>query len=380
MLGSPADELVSLGGDAQAIDSALAWLYDREEGDAAGAGAAAQGSGPAEGGDGLSSRNIRGRDGGRSSAGLSTVDWLESIGQLFPKNTIKRLEKDAIERYQLQDVVTDVEVLQRIEPNVSLLKAVLRTKNLMNPEVLAVARKVVEQVVRDLVEKLKTETQQAFSGTRARRPSRIHRQARNFDFERTIRSNLSRWNVEEQRLYIEEPQFFSRTRRHLDKWQVIMVVDQSGSMVSSVIHSAVTASILWALPGIKTHLVAFDTRVVDLTDDVIDPVELLMKVQLGGGTDIAGAVRYGAQLIDNPRRTIFVLITDFYEGGSRHDLVQQIGRLAEQGTHVLGLAALDDEANPVYNHELAQRCANAGAHIGAMTPGELAAFVAEKVG
>ena len=148
----------------------------------------------------------------------------------------------------------------------------------------------------------------------------------------------------------------------------------------SVIHSAVTAACLWNLPGLKTHLVAFDTSVVDLTADVADPVELLIKVQLGGGTDIARAVDYGASLIENPRRSILVLITDFYEGGDEYRLVRTVARLAEQGTQVLGLAALDEEANPSYDRALAQRLADVGAHVGAMTPGQLAAFVAERLG
>jgi Mg-chelatase subunit ChlD len=151
-------------------------------------------------------------------------------------------------------------------------------------------------------------------------------------------------------------------------------------MVCSVIHSAVTAACLWHLPGLKTHLIAFDTQVIDLTADVADPVELLLKVQLGGGTDIAKAVEYGASLIENPRRAILAVISDFYEGGDEFRLLRSVAQLAEQGTRVLGLAALDEEANPSYDRALAQRLADAGAHVGAMTPGELAAFVAERLG
>ncbi len=240
------------------------------------------------------------------------------------------------------------------------------------------ARRIVEEVVRDLMEKLKAEVRKSFSGSRSRRPSRFQ-QARNFDVRRTIRDNLGHYRPEDRRLLIETPYFFSRTRRHLDKWQVILLVDQSGSMTDSVIHSAVTAGCLWGLPGIKTHLVAFDTNVVDLTSDVEDPVEMLMKVQLGGGTDITRAVQYGAGLIEQPRRTIFVLVSDFYEGGDATHLVRLIGNLVDQGTKVFCLAALDSDANPDYDAHTAQRFANVGAAVGAMTPGELAAFIAEHV-
>jgi predicted metal-dependent peptidase len=256
---------------------------------------------------------------------------------------------------------------------------VLRTKHLMNPRVLQLARRIVEAVVRELIGKLATEVRAAFTGARVRRPSR-YRQARNFDFRTTIRRNLSRYRPEERRLYIENPHFYSRSRRHLDAWQVILLVDQSGSMVGSVIHAAVTAACLWGLPGVKTHLVAFDTSVVDLTAEVADPVELLLKVQLGGGTDIASAVRYGAQLVEQPRRTILVVISDFFEGGDEHLLVRVVRQLVEQGSYVLGLAALDEDVNPVYDRALAQRLADVGAHVGAMTPGELAGFIAERIG
>ena len=347
-----------LSAESAARDVALDWLYQRD-------------------GD-LDRRDVR-RGGGHGPSSLTTVDWLDEIYRLFPNETIERLERDAVERYEILEVVTDPAVLERIEPNPTLLKAVLRTKHLMNLDVLRLARRIVEQVVRELIEKMATEIRQSFSGTRSRRPSRLRR-ASSFDFRRTIHDNLQHYRPEERRLYVEIPHFHSRTRRRLDQWQVILVVDQSGSMTGSVIHSAVTAACLWGLPGVRTHLVAFDTEVVDLTSEIDDPVELLMKVQLGGGTDIARAVAYAAQLIEQPRRTIVALITDFYEGGDPHWLVRTVRSLTEQGTHVLGLAALDEEANPQYDRALAQRLADVGAHVGAMTPGELAGFLADRIG
>jgi Mg-chelatase subunit ChlD len=360
VLGQAGDSLVAAAGmsaEATARDAALDWLYQRDED--------------------LDRRDVR-RTAGVGASALSTVDWLDDIHRLFPRETIERLERDAVERYEILEVVTDPSVLERIEPNPTLLKAVLRTKHLMNPDVLRLARRIVEQVVRQLMEKMATEIRQSFSGARSRRPSRLKR-ASSFDFRRTIHENLRHYRPEERRLYVETPHFFSRTRRQLDQWQVILVVDQSGSMAGSVIHSAVTAACLWGLPGVKTHLVAFDTEVVDLTADVDDPVELLMKVQLGGGTDIAKAVAYAAQLVEQPRRTIVAVISDFYEGGDPHRLVRTVKGLVEQGTHVLGLATLDEDANPLYDHDLAQRLADVGAHVGSMTPGELAAFLAERI-
>jgi Mg-chelatase subunit ChlD len=356
-----------LGAANAARDAALEWLYGRD--------------------DELAQRGVRRggalrdgpRDGGTEGSQLTTVDWLNDIARLFPKQTVERLERDAVERYQISDILTDPGVLERIEPNQALLGAVLRTKYLMNPEVLRLARRIVAAVVEELMRKLAREVRYAFSGSRLRRPSQL-KLARNFDIKRTVRDNLGHYQPDERKLYIEDTHFFTRIRRRIDQWQVILLVDQSGSMLGSVIHSAVTAACLWGLPGVKTHLVAFDTQVVDLTKDVDDPVELLMKVQLGGGTDIAQAVQYAAGLVENPRRTIVALVSDLYEGVSPAELVRGVRALAEQGTKVLALCALDEDANPEFDRDMGQRLADVGAFVGAMTPGQLANFVAEAVG
>lgn len=362
VLGEAADGAIgdcALGADGLAMDAALGWLYDRDAD--------------------LAGRDIASRQGGSGGSQLSVPDWIDQIHQLFPHETIERLEQDAIERYGIDEIVTRPDVLARVEPSESLLRAVLRTKHLMNPEVLALARKLVAEVVRRLMESLAREVRQSFAGTRDRRRRSLFKVARNLAFRETLRENLHRWDPKKKRLYLEKPIFHARTKRHTERWQVILVVDQSGSMVSSVIHSAVTAACLWGLPGIKTHLIAFDTEVVDLTEDVTDPVELLMKVQLGGGTFIDRAVTYAAQLVEAPRRAIVVLITDFYEGGSPERLVREVAALTAQGTQVLGLAALDESATPAYDRDLAGRLVKVGAHVGAMTPGELAGWIAEKV-
>lgn len=357
-LGSP-----QLSDADLACDAALSWLYDRD------------GS--------LAKRGVRpggsGGKGGQGPSQLTVPDWINEIHRLFPQETIERLEKDAVERFQIHEVVTNPEVLKRIQPNPALLQAVLRTKHLMNPEVLAIAKELVAQVVKELMEKLAKEVRAAFSGTKDRRRRSSFKTARNFDAKGTIRKNLSHWDAKTKRLVIEQPRFHSRTRRHSAKWQVVVLVDESGSMVGSVIHAAVTAACLVGLPSVKTNLCIFDTEVVDLSESLADPVETLMKVQLGGGTDIAKAVEYGAGLIETPRRAIVVLITDFYEGGQPDRLVRAVKALCEQGTHVLGLAALDEDASPNYDRELAARLVGVGAHVGAMTPGQLAGWIAERV-
>ena len=358
LLGDPAEAACGgLSAEAQAADAALDWLYGRD-----------------------SDRASRGeRSAGLGPSALSTPDWINTIHTLFPKEVIERLEQDAVERYGIDEVVTNLEVLERIEPSESLLRAVLHTKHLMNPEVLAAARKLVAEVVRRIMEKLATEVRQAFSGSRDRRRRSRMKVARNFDFRQTLAANLHRYDPQRRKLYVERPVFISRTKRHAEPWDIILLIDQSGSMVDSVIHSAVMAACLWQLPGMRTRLVAFDTAVVDLTADVSDPVELLMKVQLGGGTDIAKAVAYAQSLIANPSKSIVVLVSDFYEGGSEHELVRRVKALVESGAKVLGLAALDSNAEPNYDREMAARLVREGAQIGAMTPGQLAGWLAEKV-
>lgn len=359
LLGEAAEGSLQTGlgtGPALGMDRALAWLYGRE------------GSG-----------DTLDRHGGDAPSQLSVPEWINEIHELFPKETIERLERDAIERYGIDEVVTNPEVLERATPNPALLEAVLRTKHLMNPQVLALARQLVAKVVKELIEKLAKQVQRSFSGSRRRQQLSRQGSWNQFAARETLRRNLKNYDAERRRLIIERPMFYVNHRRTLEPWQILLVVDQSGSMVSSVIHSAVTAACLSGLPGIRTHLIAFDTEIVDLTAQVEDAVEVLMNVQLGGGTHIGKAVSYAADQIDVPRRAIVVIISDFYEGMPEHVLIDTVRSLLAQGTIVLGLAALDDKAEAAYDRELAGKLAELGAHVGAMTPGQLAAWLAEKL-
>ena len=361
VLGKGAEDVCGgLGGEMAGMEDALGFLYDREYG---------QG------------RNIRSddRSGSLGDSQLTVPDWINQIHQLFPKKTIERLEKDALERYKLEEMVTNPDLLQRAQPSQTLLKAVLRTKHLMNEDVLGMARELVRKVVQQLMEELAREVQSPFFGTVDRRRRSYLKIAKNFDAETTIRRNLANYDPETKRLYIKTPYFNSRVRRHVDQWQIIILVDESGSMMDSVIHASVVAAIFWGIKSIRPHLCIFDTKVVDLTNQCDDPVETLMQVQLGGGTNIGQAMNYAESLVESPDRCIVVLITDFYEGAPVQNLLGATHRLCESGVTVLGLAALDQNANPSYDKRIAQQMANLGAHIAAMTPGELAAWVAEKV-
>jgi Mg-chelatase subunit ChlD len=362
LLGESTEDLLGgLSAEWQDRETAIGYLYDRENAD----------------------RNIRkdqqDRAGSLDPSELTVPDWINAVHELFPQKTIERLEKDALERYHLEELVTNPDLLSRVKPSPTLLKAVLRTKHLMNQAVLEMARELVRKVVEQLMEKIARSVQSPFLGSINRQQRSYLKIAKNFDARTTVRRNLRNYNPDQQQLVIETPYFNSRVRRQADKWQMIILVDESGSMLDSVIHSAVTAAIFFGVKSLKTHLCLFDTSVVDVTADCTDPVETLMKVQLGGGTDIGGALSYAATLVENPRRTIVILITDFYEGAPIDRLLSVTKQLVESGVHLLGLAALDEQANPNYDRDLAQQLVNLGAQVGAMTPGELAAWVAEKV-
>lgn len=363
VMGEGSEQLCGgLGADDQVRDDCLGFLYDREYGHG---------------------RNVRGRaegqKGGLGESSLSVPDWINQIHELFPQKTIERLEKDALERYQLDEMVTNPQVLARAQPNATLMKAVLRTKHLMNQEVLKAAQHLVRQAVEELMKKLAVDVRNAFQGSLDRRNRSLLKIAKNFDIKSTLRRNLKHYDADRGRTLIQIPYFYSRIRRQVDQWQLIVLVDESGSMMDSVIHSAVMASIFYSMKMMKVHLCIFDTSVVDLTAECVDPVETLMKVQLGGGTDIGQAVDYASTLVENPRRTIVVLITDFFEGGPVDRLFSVCRKLVESGVTCLGLAALDERANPTYDHVTAAQLVRMGWHVAAMTPGELANWVAEKV-
>lgn len=370
VLGEGSGEaLGGLDGEAARQDEALAFLYDRELGPGRNERGRAGGGGEED----------RERRGGLEASRLTVPEWIDRVHTLFPKRTIERLERDALERYGLDELVTRPELLARARPSPSLLKAVLRTRHLMNREVLAQARTLVTRVIEALMEKLAREVRSPFLGARSRRRTRWA-SARNFDPKATIEANLEHFDPESGRLFIHEPIFRSRTRRRADRWRVVVLVDSSGSMLDSTIHAAVTAAVFAGLRALETRLVMFDTSVVDLSDRVDDPVEALMSVQLGGGTDIGHALEYAASLVDEPRRTILVLISDLYEGGPIARLYRRCQRLLDAGVTLLCLAALDERAEPCFDRGVGQRLADMGAHVGAMTPGELAEWVAEKVG
>ncbi len=362
ILGKYSSEQLSFGDDGTGIryvelEDVLDFLYSREHGEEDG---------------------VRQQTGGSGGSSLSVSEWINKIRRLFPKETVEIMEKQALDRYGMTELLTDKDVLAKLEPNQELLKTILQLKGSMNQEVLAEAKKIIRHVVDDLTKRLGQDIRQSIMGRVDRNSTSPVKSSRNFDIKKTIAKNLKNYDRENKRLVLERVYFNARVKKY-NTWRVVIAVDESGSMMDSVIHSAVMAGIFAGLPMLDTKLVIFDTNVVDLSGYVDDPVETLMSVQLGGGTDIGKAVSYCDTLIDNPDRTIVVLITDLYEGGSVGNLYAATRGIIEAGSKMIVLTALDMNANPNYNRNVAADMVRLGANVAAMTPNQLAEWVADIV-
>ena len=318
------------------------------------------------------------RAGGSGNSRPSAAKWIEKARKLFPKKTVEILEKQALEHFNLTELLTDKKVLQKMEPNTDLLKTILQFKHLMKSDVIEEAKRIIKKVVDDITEKLQTDIRKSLLGKLNRNmPSNV-KSIKNLDIKKTIARNLKNYDTENDRIVLKNVYFNSRVKR-FNKWNIIIAVDESGSMLDSVIYSAIMAGIFAKLPMIETKLVIFDTNVVDLSGYTDDPVEVLMGVQLGGGTDIGGALNYCESLCENPHETIFVTVTDLYEGGSTQNLLRTCADIIGSGSKMIFLTALDRDANPAYDKNLGQKLADMGAFVGAMTPEQLGDYIGKMI-
>lgn len=318
------------------------------------------------------------RGGTGSRDGLTVSSWVDEVRELFPNSAREVLEAELVRRRGLAELLHRPDVLERIEPTVELVKTLLTHRELLNEQTRVLARKIIDQVVAELREKLKLQVEAALVGALRRDRHSPRQVPRNLDIKTTVRRNLQHWDESRERLLVERLYFHAAEKKQRP-WHIIIAVDQSGSMLDSAIFSAVMASIFAELPALRTSLFLFDTRIADLSEQLGQPVDVLMKVQLGGGTDIAQAVAYGATLVREPARSILVLITDFYEGGDAVALVRNIAELSEAGVRCIGLAALGYDARPQYDKPMASRCRKVGMDILACTPERLADAVASIV-
>ena len=360
VLGRYADDRLPAGGfggaDAR-IERTLGYLYDREY--------AARGH-----------RHAPGQGGSLDPSALTAVSWLAGARELFPQATFERIQVQALEQYGLTELLADEATVDAMPPSVDLATALLAVRGKLDGQVEEGMRRIIAAVVDDIVRRIRPRFATAFSGRRDRNRRSAQRIRQNFDWQRTVRANLGNYDTENQRLVINEPRFHSTVRRTVP-WDVIICVDQSGSMAASLLYSAVCAGIMSSLPGVTVRLVLFDTSVVDLSHIADDPVGVLMTAQLGGGTDIAKALAYCETLVTTPKRTVLALISDFEEGGSVSRLLSTVGRLSASGVTMLGMAALDERGEAVYDPHVAGRLAARGMEVAAATPEHFAEWVGE---
>ncbi|SHM46477.1 VWA domain-containing protein [Chitinophaga sp. CF418] len=326
----------SLGGQELQMDKTLEALYDSEK----------------KGGLGPSSPNVS--------------RWLGDIRTFFPASVVQVMQRDALQRLNITQMLLEKEMLENVEPDVHLVATLLTLRHAIPDKTRDTAKQVVKRVVDDLLKKLTQPTLQAITGS-------LHRSVRNrkprhneINWHATILKNLQHYQPEYKTIIPETRIGYGRKTTSLK--DVVLCLDQSGSMGTSVVYSGIFGSVMASIPAIKTRMIVFDTAVADLTEELDDPVDLLFGVQLGGGTDIHAALSYCQQIITKPADTVLVLITDLFEGGSDDNMRKRAAELIAAGVQVIVLLALNDDGAPAYDHSNAQFFSNLGIPVFACTP------------
>jgi hypothetical protein len=337
----------TLGGDDAKLGKALDFLYDRD------------GMSPEE-----KERNRNNVGMGASQPNVAR--WLGDIRQFFPSSVVKVMQQDAFERLGLKRMLLEPEMMESVEADVHMVATLLTLKNIMPARSRETARAVVRRVVAELEKKLANPTRQAVQGslnraTRNRRPR--HNE---IDWNRTIQANLKHYQPQYRTIVPETRIGYGRKRSSLR--DIILCVDQSGSMATSVVYAGIFGAVLASLPALSTCVVVYDTSVVDLTEQLQDPVEVLFGTQLGGGNDTPRALAYCHGLIRRPQDTIFVLISDLYEGGGSAEMIKRLGSFAASGVQVISLLALSDDGRPSYDSQNAAALTELGIPVFACTP------------
>ena len=304
-----------------------------------------------------------------STPGL--VKWLGDIRKHFSEEIVAVIQKDAINRKGLDQLLYEPELLGEIEPDVELVGLLLSLKNQI-PEA---SKNAVREVVRKVVEKIKAELEdnirRAVSGSINRFEPSTVKQLKNLNWKKTIDQNLHNWSNEKQAI-IPEKLYFHANSVKRNSWTVLVNIDQSGSMADSAIYGAVMGSIFASLPALETRVTAFDTSVVDLTEECgDDPVDMLLGIQLGGGTDINRSLQYSSQFIHTPSKTIQFLISDLFEAGSEKPLLNHIQSMVESGVKVVCLLSLSNSGQPFYNEKLSQLLVEMGVPCFGCSPGKI---------
>lgn len=353
------------------------------EGEAEGAGSPNQqfslGSGDREMDKALSALygDSQSRRGSLQKSAPNVARWLGDIRKYFPSSVVRVMQQDALERLNLHQMLLEPEMLEAVEADVHLVANLMSLNSVIPETTKETARLVVGKVVDELMRKLQTPMQQAVVGS-LNRAARNNRPRHNeIDWNRTIRANLKHYQPDYRTIIPERRIGYGRKRSSLK--DIILCVDQSGSMATSVVYSSIFAAVLASIPAVRTQLVVFDTAVVDLTELLSDPVDVLFGTQLGGGTDIERAIAYCQNNIRQPQETILVLISDLYEGGNNQSLLKRVASLVASGVTVITLLALNDEGAPFFDHSNAAAFARLGIPSFACTPDQFPDLMATAI-
>lgn len=306
------------------------------------------------------------RRGGLGSSAPKVSRWLGDIREFFPQTVVQVIQRDAIKRLNITSLLTEKEMLETVVPDVHLVATLMSLSRVIPEKNKEMARQVVLKVVDELLRKLSAPTQQAVTGALNRSARRRNPRYNEIDWKTTITKNLKNYQPEYKTIIPEVRIGYGRKRKAMK--DIILCLDQSGSMGTSVIYSGIFGSVLASIPAVNTRMVVFDTAVVDLTDDLQDPVDLLFGVQLGGGTDIARALTYCQGVITRPQDTVLVLVTDLYEGGDPREMRKKFVSLVNSGVQLIVLPALNDDGAPSYDKNHAEFLANIGVPTFACTP------------
>jgi Mg-chelatase subunit ChlD len=338
---------VSLSGAELSMDRALQALYDSD------------------------------RRGGLGSSAPSVARWLGDIREYFPASVVQVMQRDAFERLDMKRMLMEPEMLEALQPDVHLIADLIALSGSIPAKTRETAREVVRRVVEELMRQLAEPTRQAVHGALNRSVRNRRPRHHDIDWPRTIRANLKHYQPSYQTIVPEVRIGYGRRRQSMR--HIVLCIDQSGSMAASVVYSAIFGAVLATMPAVTTSLVVFDTSVVDLTDQLDDPIDLLFSTRLGGGTDINRAVAYCQQLVRAPHDTIFVLISDLFEGGVETEFMKRAASLVASGVQFVTLLALSDEGAPSFNAPLAAELATLGVPAFACTPDQFPQLMAAAI-
>lgn len=315
------------------------------------------------------------RQAGLGGSAPRLAKWLGDIRTYFKEDVVSVIQTDAIERKGLKQLLFEPETLKSVQPNIQLVGTLMSLSGRIPERTKETARMVVAAVVEEIKKKLEQQIRQAVMGALNRKEHSPIPSATSIDYKWTIGRNLKHYSAELGTIVPERVYFYSRAQRS-NAWTVIVDMDQSGSMADSVVYGAVCGSIFASIPALDTHVVAFDTEVVDLTEKCgNDPVGMIFGVQLGGGTDINKSVAYCEQFIKDPKKTLFILLTDLFEGGNEAQLVRRMGEMRAAGVKAICLLALSDSGSPCYDERLARKLVALGIPCFACTPARLPELV-----